>query len=596
LTQINKEIYGQYFTSETIANFMVSLISSQKEQKSILDPGAGMGVFLNSLRSSGFVNVNAYEIDEKLFKVIKEEFKDFKIELLDFLKSPREEKFDIIIGNPPYVHWNDIEKSTLEILTQKQFWKTYINGEWDLLYAFIVWSIEKLNENGELIFIVPYYWFNSTFAYSLREFVSKNGYFDLIIHMGEFKLFPDCAPNNVIFKYIKTSNKEKGKGKIKVIEYNQRTGKVDEILAQIQDFINKKVDSDYIYEGEDFRFFFQDNFTNNLFWSLSHEKEIALVESIEKASTKSIPLVELENLRNNQFIDAGEIEKSVPVNYLLDSKDLKQLNLNSKSLLKLNGQYYSKHHKTHYLKLKQVLNIGVRMVTGFENAFIVDNEFMNNLSPEERTLIIPFTKGKTCKRFWIDDPASYIFADNVKDEKSLEENYPKIYNHLLQYKKELEKRYKSKSTKFYQWATVRNYSIFRNNLEKEKVFVPCLDRHKKSRFSYTTEPYFGSGDVLVITKKRYPLIKESLKYVCAWLNSDKLNKWYKLKGSKRGHRTSYTQTRVEEMPIRLINWDDSEEIEIYNELIESIDLILTNKEFNEKIEEKINNLIDRLIS
>ncbi len=109
------------------------------------------------------------------------------------------------------------------------------------------------------------------------------------------------------------------------------------------------------------------------------------------------------------------------------------------------------------------------------------------------------------------------------------------------------------------------------------------------------EPYYGSGDVLVITKKKYPKLKESLKYICAWLNSGKLNTWYKLKGTKRGHRTSYTQTRVEEMPIRLIDWENSEELRIYQDIIKIFDKILAYNEYNEELDDQLDKLITSLI-
>jgi adenine-specific DNA-methyltransferase len=72
-----------------------------------------------------------------------------------------------------------------------------------------IWSIENLKDEGELVYIVPFNWFNSTFAESLRNYLVRNGYFEAIIHFGEYKLFEDCSPNSIIFKYRKSKNKIK---------------------------------------------------------------------------------------------------------------------------------------------------------------------------------------------------------------------------------------------------------------------------------------------------------------------------------------------------------------------------------------------------
>jgi len=590
-----KQTFGQYFTSRTIADFMVKLISEAKKEGKILDPGTGKGVFLESLRKSGYKNVFAYEIDKEFFREVSEAYQEYHVIGANFLESSKDEKFEVIIGNPPYVHWNDIEKNTKERLTKGGFWKPYINGEWDLLYAFIIWSIEKVKDEGEVIFIVPYYWFNSTFAYSLRKYLSKKGVFELIIHMGEYKLFPDCAPNNIIFKFRKTKDSQKFSKKTRVIEYIQRTGDLEKILEKIEEFLNKKLDEDYIHEDENFRVFFQDGFSSNLFWSLMHFREKELIQKIEKSSLQQVPIVDLEDLCGSHIIHNQVEDGVVPINYLLDSKDIRLLKLKKKKLLKLDGKYYHKDYKTSYLKLKQVLNVGVGMVTGYDKAFLVKENLLKRLNPNENKVIYSFIKGKSCRRFWIDEAIPYIFADNIKKEKELKMKYPNIYEHLINYKNKLNSRYKSKNTKFYQWATVRNLSLFTENLNKEKIFVPCLDRHKKSRFSYTREPYYGSGDVLVITKKAYPKLRESLKYVCAWLNSEMLNEWYKLKGTKRGHRTSYTQTRVEEIPIRLIKWEDQTEVKIYHEIIGVFNQILDKKDNNKKLDSRLDKLINSLI-
>ena len=60
-----KNKYGQYFTIQVIAEFMVSLITKEKSA-TILEPSCGKGIFLDELLKAGFNNLSAYEIDKTL--------------------------------------------------------------------------------------------------------------------------------------------------------------------------------------------------------------------------------------------------------------------------------------------------------------------------------------------------------------------------------------------------------------------------------------------------------------------------------------------------------------------------------------------------
>ena len=154
--QDKKRNLGQILTSPQIAAFMVKL-SSKATGVNVLEPCAGEGVFYNTLVENNFSSVQAIEIDDSL---IPTKFKN-KIICNDFLTYNFDKKFDLIIGNPPYVRWKHLTKETQNILINSSFWKNRINALSDLLQTFIFKSVDLLNEGGEIIFITPFFWLQS---------------------------------------------------------------------------------------------------------------------------------------------------------------------------------------------------------------------------------------------------------------------------------------------------------------------------------------------------------------------------------------------------------------------------------------------------
>lgn len=522
-----KIILGQFYTSEDVANFMVGLSTKPKNAK-VLESGFGEGVFINSLFKKGFTNIKGYDIDKQNCETVKEKFGDkVSIENMDYIQSPREEKFDLVIGNPPYVQWNNIDETIRNKLHTDSFWKQYSNGEWDLLYAFIIWSIEKLNENGELIYIVPYNWFNSTYGASLRKYLIDHGKFEVICHFGEFKLFGDCYPNNIIFKYRKTNKKENKL--IFVSEFKGRVGNVKQLLDYIKNEFDKIDHHKYESENEDFKVFTMPNFENENLWHLATPKEKEHIDRVEKSTSGII--------------------------------------------------------------LKDYFDVGVGIVSGYDEAYTIKDFEIKDFPEEERKFIFPFVKAKNCKRYFIENSSYYLFADEIKSEDELIK-FQKIYEKLLRNKERLTKRYMTKNKSWWNWATIRNKQLFEKSLTKPKIFVPCIDRSLKARYSYTEEKFFGAGDVLIIITKNG--IREDLRYILAWLNSKIINDWYRIKGSHTGHRIRYTQSYVSQVPLRIIDWDNIEEINIYNKILEKSKSII-KKNGSEQLEKEIDDLFKQLI-
>lgn len=149
------------------------------------------------------------------------------------------EKYDCVIGNPPYIRWKNLEPELKEELASSLLWNTYFNSLCDYLFIFILKSIEQLNENGELIFICTDYWLNTTHARSLRNYMVDSGFFESIYHFNEAALFENVTASFIIFKYIK--KKDKSKQSITLYEYTKRKCPTTCDLDSASAFIKKSI-------------------------------------------------------------------------------------------------------------------------------------------------------------------------------------------------------------------------------------------------------------------------------------------------------------------------------------------------------------------
>lgn len=171
---------GQFFSPTILVNKCMSLI---KNKGRLLEPSCGDGAFLPAKdRSESSVFI---EIDQKVASA--------EATVMDFFDYPVDEKFDTIIGNPPYV-----DNSLFTVNHE-----TGIKCQANLYLYFIEKCFHHLADHGELIFIVPREFIKQTSARYVNNLLCDNGTITHYYDFGDEKLFTEACPNVCIFRYEK---------------------------------------------------------------------------------------------------------------------------------------------------------------------------------------------------------------------------------------------------------------------------------------------------------------------------------------------------------------------------------------------------------
>ena len=180
-----KHNLGQYFTTnkelkEKVFDFILNRPSF------ILEPSIGQGDLVTFITEKiPTIKFDMYEIDTKITLLGKIE-KD-KIIYGDFMKQKITKSYQTIVGNPPYIR---TKKGNLYIdFTEKCY--------------------SLLDDNGELIFIVPSDFFKLTSASNLLNEMMENGTFTHIFHPNNEKMFENASIDVIVFRYCKNKLIEK---------------------------------------------------------------------------------------------------------------------------------------------------------------------------------------------------------------------------------------------------------------------------------------------------------------------------------------------------------------------------------------------------
>ena len=177
---MTKKDLGQYFTiADDLQQFVFEKVKHRSSR--LLEPSFGAGHLLKKFKEyDDNYPMICYELDSDVQPVIT--FNDYQTPVYgDFTQQIVTTKFKTIIGNPPYV--------------KKKTGNLYIK--------FIELCYNYLEDDGELIFIVPSDFIKLTSASSIIDTMTKHGSFTDFWFPHNEKLFEGASIDVVVFRYEK---------------------------------------------------------------------------------------------------------------------------------------------------------------------------------------------------------------------------------------------------------------------------------------------------------------------------------------------------------------------------------------------------------
>jgi len=197
------KLRGGFYTPKAIAEFILKWALNGNKTLDILEPSCGDGIFLKAIRKGNYEynSVTGVELDEieaskseNIFlqktKIINDDFHKYCINT--------DEKFDLIVGNPPYIRYQYFNKEQQgfagEIFGRAGLKYSKLTNAW---VSFVVGSSLLLKEEGKIGFVLPAEILQVSYAKPLRNFLA-HFYNKINIVSFEKLVFPDIQQEVVL--------------------------------------------------------------------------------------------------------------------------------------------------------------------------------------------------------------------------------------------------------------------------------------------------------------------------------------------------------------------------------------------------------------
>jgi len=175
---------GQYMTPQAVRERLLALVELRPGMK-VLDPGVGTGEFLRSaLDMAPEIDAYGWDLDDNILPYAQQLVPEATLLQRDAL-TPSAERFDLVIGNPPYFQVSDPE-------LRRRF-SVVVSGRANIFALFFKAGMDLLNPGGQLAYVVPPSMNNGRYFQALRQWLCQQGEIEQLQILTESNLFEQAT-------------------------------------------------------------------------------------------------------------------------------------------------------------------------------------------------------------------------------------------------------------------------------------------------------------------------------------------------------------------------------------------------------------------
>ncbi len=184
---LKNNIFGVDLDSKAVEIAQLNLllqISERKQRLPLLQTNIKVG---NSLIDDPTVSDKAFKWEEKFPEIMKEG------------------GFDIVIGNPPYVRIQTLDKHEAKYFKEKYY---SAKKNYDIYILFVERGFKQLKKGGKLGFILPHKFFEGENGKKIRQFICDSKSIERIINFNSNQIFEGATTYTCLLFLSRMANKK----------------------------------------------------------------------------------------------------------------------------------------------------------------------------------------------------------------------------------------------------------------------------------------------------------------------------------------------------------------------------------------------------